>query len=381
MNAEELLYNIQLLGKTQHSNRDFLKETKRDLAKKYPGVISKLENSVERMPTDYQDSHFFDIIKDSFNILKETVLNKNIKFGEKIIKPEPIPLFGTVDIDGCNAFIRVLDNDNKVAVIVFNNILLMFTQRLMEIYTTEHWLTMKKQMNKYFQVLLTKNFIDVMLCLHLFNNPYYALPLFWSEIENLDYPEKFYDTSSVFDDIFGNEEYLLFEHQISNSTYLWIASHEYAHLILGHLNDDNEISKLGLSDFEVNKILFAQQQEFDADLLGAIITMESESSFFAANGIYFALNCLFLSNIDKIETSMSSHPPIKDRINNIFEKIKFNKEYLISNYRIIDEIFVPKYQMFKKLLLHIDSENVIFHNVTDMQKYIYKEYDFGSYIL
>lgn len=136
MNAKELLASLQIAGRTCHSNKEFLHRTREELkSEEYKEIIKRLEESNKNMPTDYQDSHFYDIVKESFDSLVETLTNNDIEFKGTTVQPEKIPLFGTTDFKGYNAFVEA---DGEENIIVFNNDLLKFTQHMIEIYAKEH---------------------------------------------------------------------------------------------------------------------------------------------------------------------------------------------------------------------------------------------------
>lgn len=377
MTANELLTKIQLFGEKVHSNNEYLKKIENEHFNfNKQKLVDHIKASNNRMPTDYQNSYFYDIIENSFSVLKETIDSTEIKFCNRIIQPKPVPLFGTANFNEFNAFVETTDN---VSVIVFNEGLLKFMERLKEIYIKEHWLIAHKEINPHLRKVFTKNFVDIILSFYLFSDAYYAIPLEWCDITNLndlDCPDKIYEFSSPFENYFWDDEYLQCEYEMTTSIYLWIAAHEYAHVALGHLEDSHSTSKLHLNGIEIDKIDLNQQQELDADLLGAIITMESKSSFFCAYGIYFALICLLLSEIDKKSPCEHDYPLVRVRMKNIFDNLNFNKDYLIGNYHNIDKIFAPKYEMLRKILCKIDSDNISFSSVDEMQEYVYKIYSF-----
>lgn len=374
MNAKVLLASLQIAGKTYHSNEEFLNETRDGLKfTEYKYIIKLIEDSNKRMPTDYQESHFYDIIKESFDSLEQTLTENEIKFEGVTISPEKIPLFGTASFMGYDAFVEV-GGDEKV--IVFNDDLLKFTQRIIEIYTKEHWLKSKGLMNKYIKKILAQNFVDTMLCFHVFSDAYAAIPLSWCEISDLDDlgdPDKIYELTSSIDELIDYEQYFVFENQISVSVYLWIAAHEYAHVVLGHLNNNVGSRKLSLCGYDVTEIKFSYQKEYDADLLGAIITLQSNDSLFSANGIYLAMSCMLLGQLyDDSERSLT-HPPIQNRIEKVFSFVDNSKQFLVTNYRIVDKIIASNLYIYQKVINKIIFDKMLFSSPLEMQKFIYKE--------
>lgn len=74
MDAKELLKSIQLLGKNVKSNEDYLQKVIRESNNsKYNFLVDKIRETNSKLPTDYQESHFYSIIEDSFSILEEII--------------------------------------------------------------------------------------------------------------------------------------------------------------------------------------------------------------------------------------------------------------------------------------------------------------------
>lgn len=371
MNAKELLTSLQIAGRTYHSNKALLHGLE---SEKYKGIKKMIEESNKEMPTDYQESHYYDIIKNSFDSLSKTLNQNDIKFQGISIRPEELPLYGTADLAGYNAFVTP-KGDEKV--IVFNNELLRFTQRIIEIYTIEYWLTLNNLMNKHIKKILVQNFVDVMFCWHIFENSYAAIPLLYCEIDNLDDLgdlNKLYELQSSIYERIDFEKYFWVEDQITISVYQWIAAHEYAHVVLGHLDNGN-LSKLSLCGHDVTEINFSYQKEYDADLLGAIITLESNDSLFPAVGIFIAMSCILLSQLyDSAERSLT-HPPIQDRMKKVFSFVDNNKQYLCTNYESANKIITSNFNIFKKVVAKILVEDIEFTSLLEMQEFVYKGCD------
>lgn len=386
MNAKQLLTAIQLSGRHVSDIKSNIqtyihlknKYGNKDSYINYDYLINELQKTSDRLPTNYQNSHFYDIIVDSFRVLKNTINNETISFKGKNIEIKPVPLYGTASLKGYNAFIRTDDEP----VIVFNDDLLMLTDKLIEIYTKTHWLANKKLLNDKYLDLLTRNFIDVMYCFYFSSDAYNAIPLDWCEIENFDdllSVEKIYENSFEFENLFVNDNYLSFFYQFEESTYLWIAAHEYSHLVLGHLSNEKNLSKSLLNDkIEVEKYSFEWQEEYDADLLGAIITMESKSSFYLSTSIYFAMNCIKLGDPNNSESNSSNHPPISLRIKNVFGYFESNYSYYLGNNKNIDTVLYPMIKKFIQFLDNIQTNDLQFSELFEAQRYIYKQYKLNN---
>ena len=371
MNAKELLASLQIAGRTCHSNKEFLHRTREELkSEEYKEIIKRLEESNKNMPTDYQDSHFYDIVKESFDSLVETLTNNDIEFKGTTVQPEKIPLFGTTDFKGYNAFVEA---DGEENIIVFNNDLLKFTQHMIEIYAKEHWLYSKGLMNKNLKKILAQNFVDAMLCYEIFSDAYATIPLAWCEIsdlDDLDYPDKIYEVTSSFDGLIDFEQYFLFENQIRIPVYQWIAAHEYAHIVLGHL--DIKLKRINLCGHAVTEVSFSYQKEYDADLLGTIITLQGCDSLFSANGICLAMYCILLSHLYGGEEISLSHPPIQDRMDKVFSFMDNNKQFFVTNYQIVEDIIISNFRIYKKVINEMISNGMRFASPLEMQKFVYK---------
>lgn len=280
-----------------------------------------------------------------------------------------LPLYGTVDLDSYNAFVKITNNN---PVIVFNNGLLKFTDRIIKLVVEEIYLNYKNMMDCKYQALFTRHFIDIMLCYHLYCDAYMAIPIEWcgisdfDDLDNMDKLAEYINSNSVVYD----ESYIQFIIDLENATYLWIASHEYSHIILNHLESANLVHTT-IGSIAVQKMYFSWQQEYEADLLGTILTMQNDRCYYSVNGIYLALNCILLSDYNNVHGS-ESHPPIKRRIERIFDYLHKSK-YKLTNYRNIDAVLTSKfieYKKFMKSFVPSDFNN----NLLDIQRYLYKDY-------
>lgn len=379
MTAQELLVFFQRTNGNVNNNQSHLQEAiKLYSGTDYEWIINHLESSYREMPTDFQDTFFYNIIKSSFDVLSNT-LKDGINFDGSVVSPQKIPLFGTVNSGEFNAFISATD---EVPLIVFNNGLIMFTERIIELYCKERWLISKGLMSEAYREKLIKNFLDIMICYHVFDNPCGTIPFDLSDMKNFDdlsAPDKiaeYLDTSNaVITEI--TEEYLRFEWDVRNSTYLWMVSHEYAHMLLGHLDNSPLKKKMIIGDSELTKYCFEWNHEYEADLLAANITMQSESGFYLSTGIYLALACLQFSTIFVLSEEKRSHPPTRLRITAIISYLE-NCEYIINNLKNVDTVLIPKFEVFRKLIVHINNLDSAFTSLIEIQKYIYKEFDWNA---
>lgn len=377
MTAKELLSLIQLSGERVRSNEEYLRKIQRELtANEYSYIIERIGEANRRMPTDFQDSHYYDMISGIFNILETTVNEHTICFKGNPIITKPIPIFGTVASRGYNALITPSDEP----VIAFNDDLLIFTERILHIYTLEHWLAANKQLTPRIKDVLTRNFIDLLVCFFCGVDLTYVLPIEacnadnWNEFEEYDIPE---DVILPFDCVYDSR-YMLFEEDVKTSAYLWIVAHEYAHLLLGHLNSEKKnLVNRYINDVSVEEACFQWKEELDADYLAALVVMASDYSYFKISGIYLALMCLKICGFDQETEGISTHPPVNQRLENLTEFIDGEPRYQIAC-KNIDTVIVPKFIEFKKFLAHIDAADLTFSNEGEIQKYIYTKYPLSN---
>lgn len=373
MTAKELLSVLQLSGERVRSNSDYLEKLKRELrSEEYATIIERISRNNQRMPTDFQDSYYYDKISLIFKILEDTVREHTFYFNEVPIPAKPIPLFGTVASSGYNALISPSDEP----VIAFNDNLLNFTNRILHIYTIEHWLAASKQLSPETKDMLTRNFIDMMVCYACGVDLTYVLPIEvcnadnWDEFKEYNIPEETIEPLSCIYD----ERYIKFAEDVEASAYLWIVAHEYAHLLLGHIDSGNKnVVTRYLNDIPVEEVYLQWKEEFDADFLAASIVMASDYSYYKISGIYLALMCLKLSGIDKEHHGISSHPPVSKRFANLLKFVESEPRYGVAC-KNIDTVIIPKFTEFRKFLGHIDSAGIVFSNEGDIQKYIYTKY-------
>lgn len=155
----------------------------------------------------------------------------------------------------------------------------------------------------------------------------------------------------------------------------FIAGHEFAHYILGHISDKNLIEKPILkaifsnqSDYGNQKVYnYSQKNEFDADImsieLGNYNKIEKERVFESAL-IWFAGLDLYEAIVGYISppNSYLTHPPARARYENLLEKIPMQKNY--------------DYSKWKNLMKLIDNLN---HFFTDEIECNIERYEtFGS---
>lgn len=373
MTARELLCLIQQTGKKVQSNEMYLGKLRRELdPHNFAFILNRICEKNKRMPTDFQDPFYYDMISNIFMSLEEIVQENSLEFNGSPICSKPIPMFGTVDATGYNAFITSCDEP----LIVFNNDLLIFTDRVQRIFTLEYWLYVNQSLTPRIKEVLTRNFIDMMVCFGCGVDLTYVLAVEacnednWDEFRKFNIPK---EVISPFSCIY-NTQYNRFSDKVRSSAYLWIVAHEYAHLLLGHLDSSGrETVNRYINGVAVKETSFQWKDEFDADSLAASIVMLSDDVYWKISGIYLALMCINLSGFTHKLGVENTHPPVDQRINNLMPIIERNRKYLIEC-KNIKEVISPKISAFRKFLSYLASADMSFPSEGAIQRYIYTKY-------
>ena len=171
----------------------------------------------------------------------------------------------------------------------------------------------------------------------------------------------------------------------------FVVAHEYAHSLCGHINKNcsslNDIDA-SLNDLGVERICHKWEDEFEADCIGAYITLEAIgynefSEFIRFMGIYLCLSLFELEEkinekiLGKVAVS-KTHPPGTDRKRRLIENFFPESTNCIYNDidLILDELWEDFLETFKKII-QTNSEKhgkEIFNLKFDFfQKEIYKD--------
>jgi hypothetical protein len=150
----------------------------------------------------------------------------------------------------------------------------------------------------------------------------------------------------------------------------FIAGHEYAHYVLGHLDDKNLIDKPILKaifakdkDYKLEKAYsYSQKNEFEADensiLLCNYNRQEKISVFESALFWYASLDLLeaVKDTISPPVSFLKTHPPARDRFENLLQKIEMHKGYNYKKWnRLLETVDEYKEFFINDVSLNIDS--------------------------
>jgi len=126
----------------------------------------------------------------------------------------------------------------------------------------------------------------------------------------------------------------------------FIAGHEFAHYILGHLSENKLMNKpifkaifTNQEDYNFQKVYnYSQQNEFDADIKSIEFgnyDIEEKTKIFESALLWFASLDLYEAIEHYISPPIGyiTHPPARDRFENILEKISMPKKYDYSKWK------------------------------------------------
>lgn len=320
MNAEDLLASIQIgYRKKSENNNDFYAWVVNNYKHHKIPIAEKIKQKHDSLPTKYEESHFYDMITDSFKELKDIVENYAIHFDGHRLKYRPIPLFGTAEFNNLSCYVTA-----NQPVLIFSQALLKLASRVIDLFVQEAAAAIKNggTLVKSVKDKYTRNFIDILYCFLHGIDPYYASPIEFSML-------------------ITDDEILEYEYDIYSSVFMFFAAHEYAHLLLGHLENNYNTQHSEINEVDVEIIQNNWEQECDADFLGAIITI-CKTGIRERNilGIRLAMSIYLLGMLNS-DSPTTTHPPIKDRMDTLFELLK-QKNFAVEKSYLVDKVFSPK---------------------------------------
>lgn len=389
LNAYEFLELIQkkyleLKGRNQplqfdKSVEDFIKNAWKDID--VSQMYSVMEEQMHRIIpcTKYQAPHTYFLL---YNIIQDIEKIKTDIFKHTDLDIR-MPCFGTVDYDIFSAEICAPNCNEKLIIIsdglfTFANLISKIITLAFPFEVTDKYLTIStdmKEIKKYIEnhTEVKLRFYDLMLACLLSREPPRAKQYFI------------------------NHELDAMLSTIRDSFETFVVAHEYAHSILGHLEDKkiNSTASIDeLRDSEIKEIFHSWQDEVDADIHGAGITLsvmaeKGYDPYVSMIGIIVCVNSFEL--FDKIEVLRSgntkerklspSHPPGSVR-EKLIEEAYFEDQD-IRIFETIDTIFsdlwndfVVFYEKFKEnmeQIFNIDiykipfgiTQSIMFHIMTN----------------
>lgn len=324
-------------------------------------IMKKYEQRNNSLLTQYEDFHLTGLMDQSYEELRNLVFNRKINVhGDAMDYSKQFPIYGTIHSHDFGANIIPCDD---VPLIVFNEGLLHFTNRILSILNFEnlyhHKLTPTEKSN------LTKEFIDIMIWFHFDGDPYYAQHSgLDSPIEDMKLAE---DLREIKADVHQDIMWL-----ITTGVYFFFVAHEYAHTLLVPLCETKFLNAT-INDTNVEILAKNWEEEIKADKIAFILSKETTNIEYGISSL-FATIIMYLSHIHELEGA-NSHPPFEMRIDNI---VKLCKHYRYKiNYNKINTIINPKIDAYIKFLIYIKNRGLHINSINSIckiQKILYEEY-------
>lgn len=354
MNAKELLYSLQArhnqFQEAFYSNYDEFRVAYLRIAgtiynEKRLRELYFAEKANEAMlPTKYQNSLFYQYIQPSIEPISQLIdRSSSFVFFGKMIEFQPVPLYGTLELDNHNAFIAMAD-DEPLIVINEGLISLLMQFSILAVANMLYGLTDSEK-----QEQIIRHYIDFIICSLFYNNKLAAIP--WMLQNEVD------------------EYFIPIQVEVFETAIRFVFAHEYSHLVLGHIGTSKPV--------EINKTMVNLEhydwiQEYDADLLGSRFALAGRpiTRFL---GVFLALESLSLS--DTYKNSSTSHPPIYKRVGAIRQFAKNSGYNAVSRYmfEMVIEPLAVQVNLFLQYLIG-RGKKIEKDNVDEIQSMIYKEF-------
>ena len=296
----------------------------------YDSVMEKYKMRQKELLTPYEEDHFFSMLEDCFEKLRDIVSKQNILFHNKKIETMPLPLFGTMNDNTYNA--RIIPAYDVPLVIFFQG-LIKLTSGIVEIVSEEIYRIKKNVLTKVDEEKLTKRFIDLLFCFQLYEDAYAAQPMDLSGDADVDR--------------------VLLESEILNTVFLFLMSHEYAHSLLSHL-DSSKTFAATIGNIDVNVFNTEWEQELEADKLAAEIVLMGKCVFDTFS-IYLSIFIFHISAIHSDEVS-DTHPPLNIRAKSIIDYIHRKKMKL--NHENVDYVLGAKITEYERFIKYLSERGI-----------------------
>ena len=144
---------------------------------------------------------------------------------------------------------------------------------------------------------------------------------------------------------------------------LFRSAHECAHYYLGHLGETAPKEIVTIGNVRYENIIPNWEQEFDADYIGALLTipvlLERKMDIqVILGGIYIAMWTLSIIESLQIrgKQGMTSHPPAKDRLLQVKEKLQKIMQDDLRVLEIYDLLFSVLWENFTIISKEVEDE-------------------------
>ncbi len=325
------------------------------------------ESAVSRYENPYYYKYFADIINNIHRIKDAFMDCGDLN----------MPLFGTVEFDMFYAQIRCPDSDVPPIILFYSGIIQFahdITNTLTKAFPIQVMdagkITFSMEINKIKECIISnkwieKRFTDIIFSIYFYGNV---------DMSSISQPE-------------NDHLYRQFSNALADAFLVFIVAHECAHYYLGHLGKDAIKEIVTVEKIQYEKLLPNWEQEFDADYIGALLTipmlMESGMDIqIILGGIYVAMWTLSiiesLQNKDKIK--VTTHPPAKDRLLQIKGKLQSTMQNDLRVLEVYDELFSLLWERYSVIAKNIENRFLQGRPMAEVtyeqvKKFIYDEED------
>ncbi|MCH5142444.1 MAG: hypothetical protein J1G07_01850 [Clostridiales bacterium] len=287
-------------------------------------VIDRINQMYSDLPTKFQNPLTYSLLKDIIKNIKDTVEKNSEELSLKFkIENNYFPIFGTVSMGQFSAQICSPKNSND-SLIIFSDGLFGFANLISKVIASclpcvkdkDGGLSYSTDKNniknniKHDNLLIVR-FIDLMFAYMMREDPHRA------------------------QQYLIDKEHLYLSELIRDSFEIFVAAHEYAHYALGHLSDSTSEKLFDFSSEKIEAISYKWKQEFEADELGAYLTVlymgsRGIDTFLSGLGIWVCLSVIEV--IEKLKATYEDKDLDLVNFSTTHPPISLRKEFLIKHY-------------------------------------------------
>lgn len=318
----------------KHGDEEILRKSLQNMRSEQ--VISRYENP-------YYYGYFKDIISD-IHRMKDRFMD---------CEEQEIPLFGTVEFDMFYAQIRCPDS-TMPPIILFYSGIIQFAHDITNTLTKAFPIQNKDKEKIVFsmepeQIIksiesnkwIERRFTDIVLSIFLYGSV---------DMCDVSQPEDDY-------------LYRKFSNALADSFLTFIVAHECAHYYLGHLGETAAKAIVTIGKVQYENIIPDWEQEFDADYIGALLTipvlLEKKMDIqVILGGIYVAMWMLSIIESLRIQgkEGATSHPPAKDRLLQVKEKLQKIMQNDLYVLEVYDVLFSALWERFTVISKSVENK-------------------------
>lgn len=362
MTAKEYLLNLQKKNNTyyglQYQDYDEFREKYLKMfhlilnEKTLQEMFFKHKSEEENLPSAYQNSLFYNYIKESIIPLESLIRdNTHISFYGNDVLLKSVPLYGTLEQSTHNASVTIVNGEPLITI---NEGLIELLRGLSDLVSAN---MLYGIYDTKIQQDIIRHYIDFIVCSIFYKNK--AAANLWTLDNNI---------------VEINESFILLAAELFNSALLFVFAHEYSHYVLNHFSKQPLILN---NNFKNKNCILQWEKEYDADLLGMRIAL-SGRPYTKLIGIFMALEGCSLSEVHSFNAE-GSHPSLSNRVAAIRNYARHNNFSPIQRYAF-EMLIEPLAVQFQQFLEYMTNTKRTFsdNNLDEVQQIIYHEFPIVS---